>query len=100
MLTTALISVRLLWLQHQSIHPRPGSESELELVLEPDPELLESSSESSELLLLLLALNRDDLGSAVPLVLSIVEREERVRVSWVLQVLISREGKEAGTITD
>ena len=44
-------------------HPRPVSESVLELVLEPDPELLDSSSESSELLLLLLALRREDLGS-------------------------------------
>ena len=43
-------------------HPRPGSESLLELVLEPDPEELDSSSLSSELLLLL-ALRREDLGS-------------------------------------
>ena len=43
-------------------HPRPGSESLLELVLEPDPEELDSSSLSSELLLLL-ALRREDLDS-------------------------------------
>ena len=44
-------------------HLRPGSESELELVLEPDPELLDSSSDS-EPELLLLALRREDLESA------------------------------------
>ena len=43
-------------------HLRPDSESELELVLEPDPELLESSSDS-EPELLLLALRREDLES-------------------------------------
>ena len=43
-------------------HLRPGSESELKLVLEPDPELLDSSSDS-EPELLLLALRREDLES-------------------------------------
>ena len=43
-------------------HFPPCSESLDELVLEPEPDELESSSESSELELLL-ALRRDDLGS-------------------------------------
>ena len=44
-------------------HFPPCSESLDELVLEPEPDALESSSSESSELELLLALSRDDLGS-------------------------------------